>query len=170
MANNQDTTPAMAATAVEAYDPLRSMALAQNTGAAATERTREHPIVFFDGVCVLCNGFVDRVMRADHAGILRFAPLQGETARALLPPLGDDPMQWSVLYLDERGLHTRTDASLEILRRVGGTGSLFGLLRFIPRPIRDAVYGAVVRRRYRWFGERSTCRLPTPAERARFLP
>ena len=130
----------------------------------------DHPIVFFDGVCVLCNGFVDRLLRADRHGVLRFAPLQGETARALLPPPPADPLAWSVLYLDEHGLHEQSDAALHICRRLGGLWSLLSLGRLVPRPIRDAVYRLIVRSRYRWFGRRPSCRLPTPAERARFLP
>ena len=138
--------------------------------AAALPPSVEHPIIFFDGVCVLCNGFVDRMLRADRHGIFRFAPLQGETARALLPPQRNDPLQWSLLYLDERGVHAQSDASLEVCRRLGGAWWLLSLLRFVPRALRDAVYRLVVRNRYRWFGQRATCRVPSPAERARFLP
>jgi len=130
----------------------------------------KHPIIFFDGVCVLCNGFVDRMLRADRRGIFRFAPLQGETARALLPPQDDDPLRWSLLYLDEHGVHVQSDASLQICRRLGGAWWWLSLLRFIPRPLRDAAYRIVVRNRYHWFGQRATCRVPSPAERARFLP
>ncbi len=130
----------------------------------------EHPIVFFDGVCVMCNAFVDRALRADKRGVLRFAPLQGETARRLLPPLTDDVERWSLLYLDERGVHDQSDVFLEASRRMGGVWGLVSLLRFVPRAIRNPIYRFVARNRYRWFGRRETCRLPTPAERARFLP
>ncbi len=130
----------------------------------------EHPIVFFDGVCGLCNGVVDRMLRADHDGVLRFAPLQGETARALLPPQDGDPLRWTLVYLDEKGVHANSDASLEAARRLGGTWWLLSWLRIIPRGLRDAAYRVVVRNRYRWFGKWETCRVPTPQERARFLP
>ena len=69
----------------------------------------EHPIVFYDGVCVLCNRFVDKVINADTRGIFRFAPLQGDTARAVLPPLPDDPREWSVVYFDADGMRTASD-------------------------------------------------------------
>jgi predicted DCC family thiol-disulfide oxidoreductase YuxK len=128
------------------------------------------PIIFFDGVCGLCNRSVDVLLRADERGVFRFAPLQGETARELLPPQNDDPQAWSMVYLDERGVHDQSDAMLEICRRLGGWWSAYGWLRFVPRVIRDLVYRLIARNRYRWFGKKEACRLPTPAERARFLP
>jgi predicted DCC family thiol-disulfide oxidoreductase YuxK len=133
-------------------------------------RSPEHPVVFFDGVCAMCNRFVDLVLRADREHVLRFAPLQGETARALLPTLPADPGRWSMLYLDERGLHDGSDASLEVYRRLGGGWWLLSLARFVPRWIRDPVYRTIARNRYRWFGRRGTCRLPAPEETRWFLP
>jgi len=129
-----------------------------------------HPIIFFDGVCALCNRFVDVVLRADKRGTFRFAPLQGDTAKELLPPLRKDPSEWSLVYLDERGTYDESDASLEVCRRLGGLWRLLGLLRVVPRPVRNAVYRVIVHNRYRWFGRHPTCRVPTPEERDRFLP
>ena len=128
----------------------------------------ERPIVFFDGVCVLCNGFVDRIRRADREGRLRFAPLQGETASRLLPRLSHDPADWSVVYLDERGTHLGADAVLEICRRLGGWWRVSDLLRVVPRTLRDALYRGIARGRYDWFGRRNACR--APGEDGRFLP
>ena len=128
------------------------------------------PIIFFDGVCGMCNRFVSLIARADRKIMFRFAALQGETARRLLPPLPEDARQWSMLYLDERGLHDQSDASLQVYRRLGGWWWPLGLLRFVPRWLRNPVYRVVARNRYRWFGRRDTCRVPSPEERARFLP
>ncbi len=128
------------------------------------------PVIFFDGVCGMCNRFVDVVLRADRKGVFRFAPLQGETARRLLPPLPADPREWSLLYLDERGLHDQSDASLGVYRRLGGAWRLLGLALFVPRAVRTPVYRWIARNRYRWFGRRDACRVPTEAERSRFLP
>jgi len=127
------------------------------------------PIIFFDGECRMCNAFVDLVLRADRRGVFRFAPLQGETARELLPQLGDDPRRWSMVYLDERGVHEQSDASLEVYRRLGGAWALLGLARWIPRRPRNAIYRVIAANRYRWFGTRA-CRVPTPQELERFLP
>lgn len=128
------------------------------------------PIIFFDGVCGMCNRFVDVMLRADRRQQFLFAPLQGETAAKMLPPLDEKPEEWSLIYLDETGTHDQFDASLEIYRRLGGMWHLLALFRHIPRSIRTPAYRVIARNRYRWFGRRDACRLPTAAERARFLP
>jgi predicted DCC family thiol-disulfide oxidoreductase YuxK len=130
----------------------------------------EGPILFFDGACGLCNGWVDRFLRADRRGVLRFATLQGETARRLLPPLPEDPSAWSLVLLDRGRTRAESDAALEACRLVGGRYALLALARFVPRFLRRPLYRGVARRRYRWFGRRESCRVPTEAERGRFLP
>jgi len=144
---------------------------ASDPGPAAPAGARiDAPIIFFDGVCGMCNRFVDIVRGADKAGVFRFAPLQGETARRLLPPLQDDAREWSMLYLDERGLHDQSDASLQVYRRLGGAWAVLSWFRVVPRFLRTPVYRWIARNRYRWFGRRADCRVPTPEERERFLP
>src|SRR2546422_3098542 len=110
------------------------------TAGAPRTKPLQHPIIFFDGVCAMCNRFVDLILRADRRDLFRFAPLQGETARALLPPLAGDPREWSMIYLDERGVHEESDASLEVYRRLGGVWWLASLLRLVPRFIRTPAY------------------------------
>ncbi len=132
--------------------------------------TIPHPIIFFDGVCGVCNAFVDIMLRIDKRQVFLFAPIQGETAQKLLPPLGDNPGEWSIVLLDEAGVLERSDACLAIARRLGGVWRVFGWLRFLPRALRDGVYRVIARNRYRWFGKRETCRVPTVEERARFMP
>ena len=127
------------------------------------------PIVFFDGVCGLCNAVVDVLLRADRRQILRFAPLQGETAARLLR-LGPGDTLDTIRLLDERGAHDKSTAALRICGHLGGPWHLARALWLIPRPWRDLVYGWVARNRYAWFGKKTACRLPTAAERARFLP
>jgi len=126
------------------------------------------PIVFFDGVCGLCNATVDRLLRWDTNAVLRFAPLQGTTARERLPAAMVNDLGTFIL-LDDVGLHERSDAAWRVLHHLGGGWRALALIRYIPLPLRDAVYGLVARNRYRWFGRREACRLPTAQERARFL-
>ena len=133
----------------------------------------DKPIVFFDGECILCNGILDMMLAIDTQAKLRVAPLQGDTAKAMLPPLPQDPEEWSIYYLDEldeTGLYYQSEAVIQILRRLGGVWSLLAVGGTIPLPIRDAVYRFVANNRYRWLGKRDQCRLPTEEERDRFLP
>jgi predicted DCC family thiol-disulfide oxidoreductase YuxK len=127
------------------------------------------PIIFYDDVCVMCNGFVNFMLRIDRRQQFLFAPLGGETSRKILPPLPENPSEWSMLYVDEAGIHDQSDASLEVYRRLGGIWWLLSLGQLFPRWIRNPVYRLLARNRYRWFGKRDTCRLPTAEERARFL-
>ena len=128
------------------------------------------PIIFFDDVCVMCNGFVNLILRVDRRQQFLFAPLRGETAGRLLPPLPDDPSKWSMVYVDDSGIHDESDASLEVYRCLGGLWWLLSLARFVPRVIRNPVYRFIAKNRYRWFGKRDACRLLTAQERERFLP
>ena len=125
-------------------------------------------VVYFDGVCGLCNRFVDFVLARDHARRYRFAPLQGSTATARLGDPGEvDPT--TIVYEQDGVLFDRSAAALRIVAGLGGVWGLVAVFGLVPRPIRDAVYDWVARHRYGWFGKHDTCRLPTPEERAVFL-
>ena len=134
------------------------------------EAVGEPPVVFFDGVCGMCNFIVDRLVRWDTTGVLRFAPLQGETAETMLGKQEGDPLGWAIEYVDEQGKHSRSTAALRIMVRLGWPYQLAGMGSLVPASFRDIVYEFVAKRRYRWFGKRDACRLPSAAERARFLP
>lgn len=128
------------------------------------------PILLFDGVCNLCNGSVQWVIARDPAAQFRFASLQSEAGRALLAQhrLPLDAMD-TVALVDGAAHWRKSDAALEVLRRLGGAWALLSALRFVPRPLRDAAYDVVVRNRYGWWGKRAECWIPTPELRARFL-
>src|SRR5262245_39337172 len=126
------------------------------------------PVLFFDGVCGLCNQWVDFVIARDEKQRFRFSPLQSEFARGELRLDGE--AGFHTLYLLEDGrILERTDAVIRICELLGGIWSLAAIARFVPRPIRDAAYDAIASRRYRWFGRKETCRIPTPEERERFI-
>lgn len=127
-------------------------------------------LIYYDGLCGLCDRFVQFVLRRDRRARYRFAPLQGSTARERIPS-DLDPETSQTVILEEGGrFRVRSDAALAILAGLGGAWRLAGLLRIVPRPLRDAVYDLVARNRQRWFGRRDECRVPGPAERDRFLP
>ena len=128
----------------------------------------KHPIVFFDGFCTLCNISVDRLMRMDKHQRLRYASLQGETAKAMLPAELMKDVD-SVICLNKGKTFVKSDAAFEVLRVLGGGWAFFRIFKILPRSIRDSVYDWVARNRYNWFGKRDTCRLPSEEEKALFL-
>ena len=134
------------------------------------DKSLTHPIVFFDGECVMCNGFLDWMMTIDRSALLRVSPLQGETARRLLPPLSHNPEEWSIYFLDETRLYSQSEAVVQILRRLGGFWAMLSMAGVVPVGVRDAVYRSVASNRYRILGKRDTCRLPNEQDRSRFLP
>ncbi|MFN9720447.1 MAG: thiol-disulfide oxidoreductase DCC family protein [Planctomycetota bacterium] len=126
-------------------------------------------IVFFDGVCGLCNHSVNWLLVRDTHRKLRFAPLQGSTAAFCVPRNLRD--QLSTLVFQSNGkTFIRSGAVARILMTLGGMWWLAGfLLWLIPFPLRDLGYRIVSRLRYQLFGKHDACRLPTPAERSVFL-
>ena len=134
-----------------------------------TTQAGESNIVFFDGVCGLCNHTVNFLMARDHASRLRFAPLQGTTAEQIVPPDVRENLN-TFAFAHKGRLHYRSTALSRILMKIGGVWYAAGLLLWlIPWPLRDLAYRIVSRLRYRLFGKSEACRLPTPEERARFL-
>lgn len=128
------------------------------------------PVILFDGVCNLCNASVQWVLQRDRAGQFRFAALQSETGQHLLAAHGLDQASFDTVVLaDGDRIFTRSDAALEIARRLGGPWSWLAVLRWIPRRLRDAVYNWVARNRYRWFGRQEACLLPRPEWKERFV-
>ncbi len=133
----------------------------------ATDQT----ILFFDGVCNLCNGAVQWLLLNDKRGELRFASLQSELATELLPSLGVDPGRLESLVLYRDGVvHQLSDAALGAGRALGGFwGGLSRVGALVPRVLRDPVYRLIARNRYRWFGKQEECMLPRAEWKARFL-
>jgi predicted DCC family thiol-disulfide oxidoreductase YuxK len=132
---------------------------------------REPPVVLFDGVCNLCDGFARFLIRHDPPpGRFRLAALQSDAGRGLLRAHGvpADSLDTLVLVEGDR-VFVRSTAMLRILRRLGPPWSVLGVLLVVPRAIRDPAYDWIARRRYRWFGRRDACAVPGPDARARFL-
>lgn len=130
----------------------------------------EPAVIYFDGVCGLCSRLVDFVIRRDPEGRFRFAALQSPRGEAILRMTGLPAGSLESVIVEDGGrLYERSDAVLRVWRRLGFPWSLLAVGVIVPRPLRDALYGFVARRRYGWFGKRDACRVPTPAERERFL-
>lgn len=130
--------------------------------------TVEKPIIFFDGFCVLCNGFISFVLKRDKKRVFNFASLQGETARERLPSACIDNTK-SVVFLKAGRCEMRSTAVIDILLNLGGIYKLAIVLKLFPRRFRDFVYDWIAKHRYRWFGKREQCRLPQPEDKGRML-
>jgi len=129
-----------------------------------------HPILLFDGVCNLCSGSVQFIIRRDPEARFRFASLQSEVGQRYLEELQVDRDAVDSVILVEGGRwYKESDAALRIARLLGGPWKAMGILRLLPRPLRDRLYRFLARHRYRWFGKRESCWLPTPELRERFL-
>lgn len=129
----------------------------------------QKPLIFFDGICHLCNAFVDKVIQKDQKSYFQFASLQGETAKKTLTSEEISRFE-SVILLENNQKYHRSEAVLRILTKLGGAYKLFALAYLIPSFLRDHIYSWVAKNRYAWFGQRERCRLPTPEEKSRLLP
>ena len=128
-------------------------------------------IVLFDGHCTLCSGAVNSLIDRDPHGRLQFATLQSDTGRRLLAEhrlsMPDEPD--TMVFIVGGKAFVRSDAALATTKYLCGLWPLARVGSLVPRFLRDPVYKFVARNRYRWFGRTETCRVPTPALRARFL-
>lgn len=125
-------------------------------------------VICFDGVCGLCNGFVDFVMAHDHQKQFFFSPLQEQWCQKNLPAQYLTNLSTIVFYQDGK-LSTKSDAAIDVVEKMGGIFWFARIARIVPKFIRDKVYDFVASNRYQWFGKKDICRLPTPEERSRFL-
>jgi predicted DCC family thiol-disulfide oxidoreductase YuxK len=127
-------------------------------------------VIIFDGVCNLCNASVDFILRHDTQAHFLFATQPSDVAQAWLEETNIPSETFDAVILWENGkVFIASTAALRIARRLQFPWPLFYGFMIVPRPIRDFVYAWIARNRYRWFGKRDTCRLPTPEERDRFL-
>lgn len=127
-------------------------------------------IVFFDGICNLCNRSVDFILTRDKGKIFKFASLQSDIASQLLKDKGvDTSAMRTIILLKNDKIFYRSDAVLEIIRDLKAPWPALYIFKIVPRFIRDSVYRMVSKNRYSWFGKRNTCRIPTDDEKDRFL-
>lgn len=133
-------------------------------------KTENHKIILFDGVCNLCNASVDFLIRHDKNDIFRFASLQSDIGIELQKKFNLDPEELKTFFLiDGDKYYSRSTAALRAAKELGFPWNLAYIFILVPPFIRNGVYRLISRYRYKWFGKRSTCRLPTPEEKAKFL-
>jgi len=125
-------------------------------------------IVLFDGVCGLCNTFIDFLLKEDREDVLHYAPLQGETAKQFVENIDPSNLQ-TVVFCSEGKTYIKSDAVIEIFQSMGGIWRLAIIFKVIPKSLRDTAYAYVAKNRLKWFGQKETCRMPTPKERGKLL-
>ncbi|WP_411955295.1 thiol-disulfide oxidoreductase DCC family protein [Alkalibacillus sp. S2W] len=125
-------------------------------------------VIFFDGVCNLCNGIVQWLIERDHQDSLRFAPLQSDLGRRVLDDTGSADLD-SIIVIRNNQRYVKSDAVLVIAEELGRPHQSLSLLKWLPRQVRDVGYDFVANNRKRIFGERESCMMPTPDLKQKFL-
>ena len=128
------------------------------------------PVILFDGICNLCNGAVQYVIKHDPAGVFKFASLQSGAGQQLLSTYGLQQTDFnSFVLIEDDKAFTKSEAALMVAKKLNGPVKLLGGFIFVPSVIRDWIYNLIARNRYKWFGKKDSCMLPTPAIESRFL-
>jgi predicted DCC family thiol-disulfide oxidoreductase YuxK len=135
-----------------------------------SEGNARPPLLLFDGVCNLCHGAVQWILARDRKQVFRFASLQSRVGREALAEAGfTGPTPESVVVIEDGQVYLAGNAALRVASILGGVWSAAAVFRIIPRPIRDGIYHWIARNRYRWFGKKEACPMPTPGTLERFL-
>jgi predicted DCC family thiol-disulfide oxidoreductase YuxK len=128
------------------------------------------PVILFDGVCNLCNGAVQFVIKHDEKGQFRFASLQGEHGQQLLKQYNLSRVDLDSFVLIQGDVaYSKSTAALLVAKQLKGVVKSLYVFRIIPAFIRDGIYNFIARNRYRWFGRKESCMIPSVDLRARFL-
>lgn len=128
-------------------------------------------IVLFDGICNFCNDSVQRIIKNDQKDRFRFASLQSEIGQELTRERGIDTSQVDSIILIDPGnaYYIKSTAALEIAKRMDGLYPMLQLFLILPASVRDWGYDYISKNRYKWFGKRDECKIPTPDEKAKFI-
>lgn len=126
-------------------------------------------VVLFDGVCNLCSASVQFIIRRDPGSFFKFASLQSEPGEQLKKEYGIDHNVQSMVLIEDGHSYTESTAALRIARHLHGPWKLLYIFIIVPKPLRNLVYRYIASHRYRWFGRKQSCMVPTPDMRKRFL-
>lgn len=135
------------------------------------EMNENNKIILFDGVCNLCNSSVQYIIKRDKSNAYRFAALQSEIGKKLVEQRGIDNSQIDSIILIEPGVayYIKSTAALKIAQSFGGVWQLTSVFEWIPEKIRDWVYDYIAKNRYKWYGKKDACMIPTPELKSKFL-
>ena len=129
-----------------------------------------HKIILFDGVCNLCNSSVQKVIENDERNLFQFASLQSDFGQKFLRKNNFSQDEFnSMILIDGDRFYTQSDAALRIGKELKGIYKISGALLWIPKFIRNFVYEIIAKNRYKWFGKKESCWLPTPELKQKFI-
>ena len=131
---------------------------------------KKDKIILFDGVCNLCNGAVTFIIKRDKNNLFKFATLQSDIAEELLiDKLSDKELLDSIVLIENGKQYTKSSAALRIAKNLSGAYPLLYIFMVIPKFLRDWVYSIIAKNRYKWFGKKDACMIPTPELKKKFL-
>jgi predicted DCC family thiol-disulfide oxidoreductase YuxK len=128
-----------------------------------------HPVILFDGICNLCNGAVQFIIRHDPEAVFRFASLQSDFAKGELEKLGKSSLEFESIILLDDGVYQKSSAALKITRHLSGAWPALSVFKVVPLFLRDWVYDRIAKSRYKVFGKRETCMIPSSDLESRFF-
>lgn len=127
-------------------------------------------LILFDGVCNFCDNTIQKIIKADKKNIFVFASIQSPVGQQVIELIGVKPEVDSIiLYQPNIAYYIESDAVLEIAKQLNGIYSLLQVGKIIPKTMRDSLYRYVAKNRYKWYGKKDECMIPTPQVRAKFL-
>ena len=129
-----------------------------------------HSIILFDGVCNLCNGAINFVIKRDNSNVFKFAPLQENSGILLLKKYAINPQKLDTIILIENDrVYLKSSAALRISKKMSNLWPLLYVCIVLPKFLRDAVYDYIAKNRYTWFGKKDECMIPSPTTKDKFL-
>ncbi|WP_452225930.1 thiol-disulfide oxidoreductase DCC family protein [Lacinutrix cladophorae] len=128
-------------------------------------------LILFDGVCNLCNSTVQYVIKQDKKDVFRFAALQSDIGKSIIEKYNIDTVKTDsiLLYSEENGLKVKSTAALYIAKDLGFPNNILVVFLIVPTFIRNGVYNYIAKNRYRWYGKKESCMIPTPELKGKFL-
>lgn len=128
-------------------------------------------IILFDGVCNLCNGAINFIIKRDKKNVFRYASLQSEIGKKLIAERKIDTTQLdSILLIDPKlAYYYKSTAALHIAKQLSGLYPLLSVFLIFPTFFRDWIYNIIAKNRYKWFGKKESCMIPTPELKALFI-
>ena len=139
--------------------------------------TDNNLIILFDGICNLCNSTVNFILKTDKNNIFKFSPLQSDAGERFLRKIYREQKYWknerfysdTIILFENGKFYTRSTAVLRIFKRFNGIWKILYIFIIIPSPIRNFIYNIISRNRYKWFGKRDKCMIPTEEEKSKFI-